>query len=255
MSLSAPEAAPDSLEETSRMVHLAYEELASRAGTTLCPDCPMARVDVLASMIPPRAAVCAFRCLAVRARAPVPPRWFREFGMGIVRRGIIVRQRVDAHGRAIAVDIAGAGGLVPLAMAIGGEDANASGYAIGDVLLCACTTDVMRASMDAERQTPRDVLHLHAQALDRMERLTDARGRMTVVERVAAMLLVLADHLTPLRPTEVVTADVQQTDLAALVSARQETVCRAMCALERRGLIARNVDGVRIVDRARLEAV
>ena len=238
------------------MIQLVSEELASRAGASLCPDCPMTRVDVLAAIIPPAACSCAFRSLAVRARAPLPPRWFKEFGLGVVRRGIVIRQRLDAHGRAIAVDAVGAGGLVPLAMAIGaGEDANVSGYAVTDVLLCASPTETMRTSMEVDRQTPRDVLRLHSQALDRMERLIDARGRMTVVERVAAMLCALVDNLSPFRKTEVITADLQQADLAALVSARQETVCRALCALERRGLIARDADGIRIADRRRLEAV
>ena len=39
-----------------------------------------------------------------------------------MRRGIVLRQRLDAHGRAIAVDAVGAGGLVPLRMASGGAD-------------------------------------------------------------------------------------------------------------------------------------
>jgi len=76
-----------------------------------------------------------------------------------------------------------------------------------------------------------------------------------VVERVAATLLALVDSLSPFRRTEVISSDLQQTDLAALVSARQETVCRALRALERRGLIARDGDGIRIADRQRLEAV
>jgi CRP-like cAMP-binding protein len=237
------------------MIQLVSEELASAGGTSVCPDCPMTRMDVLAGMIPPRAGACAFRCLAVRARAPLPARWFKEFGLGVVRRGVVLRQRFDAHGRAIAVDAVGAGGLVPLAMASGGGDANAGGYAVNDVLLCACPTESMRASMDVDRQTPRDVVELHAQALDRMERLVDARGRMTVIERVAATLLALADSLSPFRRTDVITADLQQTDLAALVSARQETVCRALCELERHGLIARDAEGIHVIDRHRLEAV
>ncbi len=238
------------------MIHLVSEDLASRCGSSLCPDCPMTRLDVLASMIPPSTGTCAFRSLAVRARDPLPPRWFKEFGLGVVRRGIVFRQRLDAHGRAIAVDAVGAGGLLPLGMAIGGgEDANVSGYAVTDVLICACPKDAIRASMDVDRQIPRDVVRLQAQAIDRMEGLVDARGRMTVIERVAAMICALVDKLSPFRQTDVIPPDLHQSDLAALVSARQETVCRALCALERRGLIARDGDGIRIADRARLEAV
>jgi CRP-like cAMP-binding protein len=137
----------------------------------------------------------------------------------------------------------------------GGEDSSVGGYAVNDVILCACPTEPMQGSMATHPQTPRDVVRLQSQALDRMERLVDARGRMTVVERVAATLLALVDSLSPFRRTEVISSDLQQTDLAALVSARQETVCRALRALERRGLIARDGDGIRIADRQRLEAV
>ncbi|MGO9709567.1 MAG: Crp/Fnr family transcriptional regulator [Polyangiaceae bacterium] len=238
------------------MIQLASEELVARAGASPCPDCPVTRLDVLESAVPPHACTCAFRSLAVRARAPLPPRWFKDFGLGIVRRGIVVRQRVDTHGRANAVDAVGAGGLVPLGMAIGGgEGAAVSGYAVGDVLLCAYPADAMQASMEADPRSPRDVLRLHTQALERIERLVDAWSRMTVVERTAALVCALVDTLSPLRETAVITADLQQVDLAALVSARQETVCRALGALEERGLIGRDGDGIRITDRRRLESV
>lgn len=236
------------------MTQLAAEELAAHAD--LCPDCPMSRIGVLAALIPPQVGICAFRCLSVRARAPLPMRWFEEFGLGVVRRGIVLRQRIDAHGRATVIDAVGAGGLVPLGMAVGGdEDATMGAYAVNDVLLCAGPADAFRTAMDSNSQTPRDVLQLHAQALHRMERLVHARGRMTVIERVAAMLAALVDCLSPLRKTDVISADVHQADLAALVSARQETVCRALRALEERGLIARNAEGIRIPDRQRLLAV
>ena len=187
------------------MIRLASEELACRPGTSLCPDCPMTSVDALAHMIPPQANVCAFRSLAVRARAPLPSRWFREYGLGIVRRGIVLRQRLDSHGHAIAVDAVGPGGLVSLSMAVGGgEDSSVGGYAVNDVILCACPTEPMQGLMATHPQTPRDVVRLQAQALDRMERLVDARGRMTVVERVAATLLALVDSLSPFRRTEVI---------------------------------------------------
>ncbi len=233
---------------------LAAEELAAHA--ELCPDCPMSRVGVLASLIPPQVVTCAFRCLSVRARAPLPMRWFEEFGLGVVRRGIVLRQRIDAHGRATVIDAVGAGGLIPLGMAVNAdEDATLGAYAANDVLLCAGPADAFRIEMESNPQTPRDVLRLHEQAMHRMERLVHARGRMTVIERVAAMLAALVDCLSPFRQTDVITADVHQSDLAALVSARQETVCRALRVLEQRGLIARNADGIRIPDRQRLLAV
>ena len=236
------------------MTLLVVEELAAHAD--LCPDCPMSLTGVLAALIPPQVGICAFRCLSVRARAPLPMAWFEEFGLGVVRRGIVLRQRIDAHGRATVIDAVGAGGLVPLGVAIGDDDdATMGAYAVNDVLLCAGPADALRMAMDGDPQTPRDVLQLHAHALHRMERLVHARARLTVIERVAAMLVALVDCLSPLRQIDVISADLQQVDLAALISARQETVCRTLGSLERRGLIARDSEGIRIPDRQRLLAV
>ncbi len=238
------------------MVPAVHAKHLDRASPSACPDCAMPRLNVLASVLPPRADACAFRCVSVQARAPLPPRWFKEFRFGVVRRGIIIRQRLDRQGRATAVDAVGTGGLVPLATTTGaGAETGATGYAATDVLLCACSGAATDAMMAGDTHATRDLLQLHAQAMDRMERLADARGRTTVIARVAAVFAALSDSLSPLRRTDVLTSAFQQSDLAALVAARQETVCRAVRALERRGVIARDADGTRIVDRDRLDAV
>ncbi len=216
----------------------------------------MPRLDLLATVVVPRPRGCPFRCLDVQARAPLPPRWFKEFRFAVVRRGIVVRQRLDRQGRATAVDAVGTGGLVPLATSMGaGGDTNGTGYAVTDVLLCASSVEATDTMLHADPQATRDILVLHAQAMERMERLADARGRATVLARVAALLAALGDSLSPLRKTDEITSALQHSDLAALVGARHETVCRAVRTLEQRRVIARDGDGTRILDRDRLDAV
>jgi hypothetical protein len=242
--------------EESLMVAQVSSDHCVRPGYAVCPDCPMPRAEALESGIPPQVSVCTFRCVTLAARAPIPPEWFKAYGLGVVRRGILIRQRVDAHGHATAVDAVGAAGVIPLSIAShAGEESNMSGFAVSDVLLCAWPSTTMRASMEADADTSRDLLKLQGHALRRMERLVDARGRSTVVERVAALLCALSDTLSPARHTDVIPLELQQIDLAALVSARQETVCRALGTLQKRGLIARTPDGTRIANRRALESL
>jgi CRP-like cAMP-binding protein len=167
-----------------------------------------------------------------------------------VRRGIVVRQRIDADGSAIAVDAVGPGGAIPLAE---GGDATSSGYAVDDSLLCLCPRRRLRDAVDAGAPTSAQVLALHASALDRVERIAQARGRPKAIASVAALLCALADTLSPPRRLACLPASLQQRDLGALLSMRHESVCRAMQALAGRGAITRTGDGIRLLDRARLE--
>jgi hypothetical protein len=234
---------------------LTHEPHTARRPASACPDCALLRLNLLASATPPNVEPCLFRCVAVEARSPLPPRWFKELRFGVVRRGIVVRQRFDGQGCATAVDAVGTGGLVPLASSVvRSGDPVVTGYAATDAMLCVCTVEAADAMMATDARVAREVLELHRQAMERMERLGDARGRPNVLARVAATLAALVDCLSPLRATEVIPSELQHADLAALVAARQETVCRAVKTLERRGVIARDADGTRIVDRAALDA-
>ncbi len=238
------------------MVAQMVVEHCTRPGTAVCPDCPMPRAEALRSGIPPQVSICTFRCVTLAARKPIPSDWWKSYGLGVVRRGILLRQRVDAHGHATAVDAVGAAGVIPLSIAQhAGEEPNMSGFAVSDVLVCAWPTDTMQTAMSADPETARDLVKLQGHALRRMERLVDARGRGTVMERVAALLCALSDTLSPVRKTDVIPVEIQQVDLAALVSARQETVCRALGTLQRKGLIMRTPDGTRITNRQALESV
>jgi CRP-like cAMP-binding protein len=187
----------------------------------------------------------------VSAREPLPPRWFTTFGLALVRRGIVIRQRIDAEGTAIAIDAVGPGGAMPLS---DGGDTSPSGYAVDDALLCLCPRRTLREAVDAGAPTAAQVVTLHAAVLDRVERIAHARGRATATGRVAALLCVLADTLSPPRRLACLPPSLQQRDLAALLAMRHESVCRAIGALARRGAIARTAEGTVLLDRARLES-
>lgn len=164
-----------------------------------------------------------------------------------------MRQRVDAQGRAVTVDVVGPGGLLPLAGLAQDQASSRSGYAVGDLLLCVCPRAPMEQALEADAATARDLASLQTRTIERMDRMADARGRPTVVERVASLLCALADCLSPLPGRDIVSADLQHADYGALIAARPETVCRAFGDLERRGLVARSANGVHLLDRAALE--
>ena len=69
-----------------------------------------------------------------------------------------------------------------------------------------------------------------------------------------ALLLALADTLSPPKMTAVIPSSLQQRDMAALLGLRHETVCRAVAQLVSRGALQRDTEGFRIVDRALLTA-
>ena len=220
--------------------------------TTTCPDCPASQNGLLGQLVGGGQGRCAFRCLFVGARQPLPPRWFGSYGLAFVRRGIVIRQRVDSHGSATAVDAIGPGGAMLLAE---GGDASSSGYAADEVLLCLCARRTLRATIDAGAPGSAQIIELHASSLDRVERIAAARCRPTAVARVAALLCALADTLSPPRRLTRIPGTLQQRDLAALLSMRHESVCRALGLLVRRGAVGRADDGLRLLDRLTLETV
>jgi len=218
----------------------------------VCPDCPAALNGIPSGLVQQRDGSCALRCVGLRAREPLPSKWSSDYGLMLVRRGIVVRQRVDANGCATAVDAVGPRGAAPMSET---EHAAHAGYAAADCLLCLCPTTSLRAAVDAGASGAAQVVALHTAALDRVERLAEARCRATALARVAAAIDVLADTLSPPRRLEVVPSALQQRDMAALLALRHESVCRALGTLERHGAIVRSEEGIRIRDRRVLNEV
>jgi CRP-like cAMP-binding protein len=217
-----------------------------------CLDCPAARQNVFADLVGAAPGACAFSRLSLEARAPIPGRWFGTYMIGLIRRGVLIRQRVDSLGRATAIDAAGPGCLIPLGAALG--TVAVGGYAATRVLVCVCPTEVIARGVRAGDPTAPDLIRLQSEALERVERIADARGRATVDERVAALLIALSETLAPPRSDVVIPSGLQQRDMAALLGVRHESVCRSIRKLESRGLIAREPEGLRIADRAALQA-
>ena len=205
----------------------------------------------LGALVDAESARCELRCLFVPARHPLPPRWYGAYGLALVRRGILVRQRLDATGSAVAVDAVGPGGAAPM---LESGDASSGGYAADDVLVCLVPRPQLRGAVDAGVPAASQVVALHAAALERVERIADARGRATALGRVAALLCALADTLAPPRRLDAVPAALQQRDMAALLGMRHESVCRAVGILQRRSWIERGGDGIRLLQRECLEA-
>ena len=217
-----------------------------------CPDCPAARQDVFAELVGVAKGDCAFHCPAVEPRSPVPERWFETYGLGLVRRGVLIRQRVDPQGRASAIDAAGPGCVFPLRDWRG--PSSASGYAATRLLVCLLPQDRLETSLTDRQDSALDLVRLQSEAMERLERITEARGRSSAESRVAALMCALADTLSPPRNRDRITG-LQQRDIAALLSMRHETVCRVLGNLEAKGAVTRSSDGLRIADRSVLEAV
>jgi CRP-like cAMP-binding protein len=193
---------------------------------------------------------CAFRCLSVRAREPLPVGWGDEYGIALVRRGIILRHRIDARGDAVAIDAAGPGSAIPLSSSSSGGGA---AYAADDAMLCLCPRSILDETVEGGQTAARDVVRAQSTMLARVERLADARGRRSAATRLAALLLALSDTLCGSSVLEVIPSSLRQRDLAALAALRHESICRELRALEDAGFVAREESGLRLVDRGALE--
>lgn len=221
---------------------------APAAAAAPCPDCPGARplLDALGG----ERAACAFRSWSLPARAPVPPELLAGSALTLVRRGIVVKELVDAAGRATVIDVVGPGSALAFAHRPG-----ITAFAAGPALLCACPTgrlDERLAGPDG-LGLARELLRLQQTALARMERLADARGRATVGERVAALLCALADGLSAPRTLTRLPSELRQRELGALLAIRHESVCRELRRLEHAGVVRRTSECLELLDRAALE--
>ncbi len=203
-----------------------------------CPDCPAVRAGVLEHLLPRANHACALRVVTITERDTIPHAWFGRFTLGLVRRGIVIRQRVDDHGGATAVDVIGPGSAILL----DDESGKVSGYAAAEAMVCLCQQGA--ESSCSSQPTAHDMIRLQAAALERMDRLADARNRPNARSRVSTLLSTLAEVLSPPHRLNVIPAQLQRRDLAALLALRHESVSRALADLERAGVVRRTRDGL-----------
>lgn len=219
-----------------------------------CVGCPAAARNVLDGLLGETPEQCGFASLSVELRSVLPASWLSSYSFAIVRRGYLVRQRSDRSGRATSVDAVGPGCGFPLdrSAATSGETGIA-GYAITRALVCLSDEETMQRGLAESGPTALQVHKLDSEAIARIERLADARGRAGTASKVAALLCVLADTLRPANDVPArIPPEFQQRDLAGLLSIRHESVCRAMRVFSKQGLISRDSNGIVLADRPRL---
>ncbi len=209
-----------------------------------CPDCPALRAGVFERLLPNAQHPCAFRVATIAERETIPHAWFGKYTLGLVRRGIVVRQRVDESGGVTAIDVVGPGG----ALLLDSNTGVATGYAAAEAMVCLCPSARMdEAATCNALPTAQDMMRLQTAALERMDRLADARNRPNARARVAALLVTLAEVLQPPRRLDVIPAQLQRRDIAALLALRHESVSRVLATLERAQVLKRTRDGIALL--------
>lgn len=194
-----------------------------------CPDCPAVRERRLLVLVGEGRSPCQLQCQAVEARMPLPAAWGERYSFAIVRRGWIIRSRVDGRGNHTAIDVVGPGALLPLSSS--GDGSVPSGFAATRALVCLCPHEAIDES-SAPTSLAFDLMRLHQEALERVERIADARGRETAAEKVAALVGVLSEFRNGRQGTRGLPDGLQQRDIAALLQLRPETVCRVLKSFE-----------------------
>ena len=203
-----------------------------------CPDCPGARLGVLEPLVGETKDQCSFVSEHVAARSPLPPDWGTKYGFGLVRRGVVIRQRINGDGKAVAIDAAGSGCLFPIPE----DQSGILGYCASGTVVCLCSRETIESAI-ADGDTSGDLFALHQAVLTRVERLAFARGAQTLNQKVARLLVVLAETLSPPRIRTNLPPGLQQRDMSALVGVRHESFCRALAKLDQNGWIARESGG------------
>jgi CRP-like cAMP-binding protein len=247
--MSTLEASP----EVPRAAATELPGVAKACGAQHCVGCPAAARGLLEGLLGESAEACGFDSLAIEPRSPLPPAWLSRYSFAMVRRGYLIRQRTDAAGRTTAIDAVGPGCCFPLDKG----DGNISGYALTRALVCLSDEDTLRRGLLEGGPSAADVHQLDSEAIVRLERLADARGRPGAAGKVAALLCTLADTLRANgQPAATrIPLEFLQRDLAALLSIRHESVCRVMRDFTKRGLVAREPEGLRLADREALQAL
>lgn len=194
-----------------------------------CPDCPAVRERKLLVLIGEGKSACQLHSQAIEARMPLPTAWSERYAFAIVRRGWVIRSRVDVRGNHTAVDLVGPGALVPLMSS--GDGSLPSGFAATRALVCLCPHDAMDESK-APASLAFDLMRMSHEALERVERIADARGRETAAEKVSALLAVISEFRGGKSGPKGLPDGLQQRDIAALLQLRPETVCRVLKAIE-----------------------
>lgn len=226
-------------------------------GAQHCVGCPAIARNVLPGLLGDSTEGCGFDSVPLDMRAMLPASWLSKYSFAMVRRGYVIRQRTDAAGRTTAVDAVGPGCCFPVDRgSADGRGSVTSGYAVSRALLCLCEGDGFARSLEAGGKTALQVHQLDSEAIVRMERLADARGRAGTASKVAALLCTLSDTLRPATPREsTIPSEFLQRDFAALLSIRHESVCRVLRDLGEQGLVKKSPDGLQLVDRTALEAI
>jgi len=226
------------------MPTLATEPQARRTLATRphCVDCPTARTRCFEVAVGAGSSSCRFVKSTLSARAPIPSAWSTEYALVLVRRGVLVRTRSPKDGPSIAIDCVGPGSSLPLS-----PTPDDVGYAATEARVCLYPRAGLDRALAGEQGTARDVIGVLGRALDRVERFAAARGHGAVDARIARVLAVIADTLSPPRRSERLPPGLQQRDLARLAGVRHESFCRAIGKLERAGMVRREAEGLSIL--------
>lgn len=219
--------------------------------TAACPDCPGTRLGAFEDLVGPTREHCSLDTVRLDARAFAPASWGEHYGFGLVRRGVLIRMRVDAGGASVAIDAGGAGCLIPLASPA--DSSTSYAFAATDAIVCLCGHATLDHALGDSSTVGRELRALEQATLARVERLAQARGAATVRRKVALLLLTLTDTLSPPRQRDRLPAGLQQRDMATLVGIRPETFSRTLTELETVGVVIREPDGLRLLQRDELK--
>lgn len=221
-----------------------------------CIDCPAVRGNQLRELIGTCTENCSFESFSVEAREVLPASRLTRGTLVLVRRGVILRQRLDGSGSPVAVDIVGTGGAFVVSGRNEEDMRRTSAFAVDRSLYCVLEESRLMEQLRNAHDSVADLHRIQCEMTYRLERVSDARGRSNVRSRIAAILCTLADTLTPQSGRrERLPSALLQRDIGTLASTRHESVCRILRDFSAEGLVQHGPDGIHILNHEALAAI
>ncbi len=165
-----------------------------------------------------------------------------------IRSGTVKLERVDGHADRHIVELLGPGDIFGLG-SLSEQPSTSTAMALDDCHLCTKTAIDIRSQMSADAQLSlRLVGYLHGQ-------LERARNRQTWLSSSSAqtrLAAYLANRMEAHSPQGEIPRDLNLSDLGALLGLAPETVCRALAALRKKGVVRTDPKTIHVLDRPAL---
>ncbi len=176
-------------------------------------------------------------------------------GVYFIKKGVVKIEKNAPHGRSFIINVCGQGNIIGHRSVHGNSVQKNTAIALCDVTCCFIPinyfNDILKNAPDLEKQITEDYL-CH---LDQLEKKSISLAFKTVKEKVAEVMLVLADIYNYEPKKQSFSIDLSRQDLADLTGATKEQVSSVLKEFERNSVIRYSGKNFYSLDTATLQSI